>query len=231
MQSTQEHITGRNTFDNQNVKNSSKFYNTYDSLVDKCLCKFCQDVQFDFQQCQTRLHSQPVEYYLDTDYSGKISNTTTENQFINDLFDPADIFRTNFITPEPAIAFSNTKSCNEVESSNSSEKYAQNYYQNYDPVEQCQDQTDENAEIYIENPKAHSVALLDDRAITISFGSEPLIRYAILNLVGPVTYRPHDSGGFPIFKTIRQNTHGRKVNLSPNSGQYHSQNIATAFNQ
>ena len=35
---------------------------------------------------------------------------------------------------------------------------------------------------YSEYPKSHSVALLDNRAITISFGHELLIRYAILNL-------------------------------------------------
>ena len=128
------------------------------------------------------MHSQPVEYYLDTNYSGQISNKTTENQFINDLFDPTDTFRTNFITPEPAIAYSKVNFCNEVESSNSSGKYAQNYYQNYDPAEQGIDQTKENLEIYDKKPKSHSVALLDDRAITITFGPEPRIRYAILNL-------------------------------------------------
>ena len=181
-QSTQEHITGRTTFENQNVKNSNKFSSMYDSLVDECSCKFCQCVQFDFKQCQTRLHSQPVEYRLDPNQSGQISNKATENQFINDLFDPTDTFRTNFITPEPAIAYSTVDFCNEVESSSSSEKNAHNRYQNYDQVEQGIDLTQENFENYDKKPKSHSVALLDDWAITITFGPEPRIRYAILNL-------------------------------------------------
>ena len=66
MQPTQEHTTARNTFDNHNVKNSSNFYSTYDSLVDECSCTFCNSVNFDTQPCTTRLHSQPVENYLDT---------------------------------------------------------------------------------------------------------------------------------------------------------------------
>ena len=61
MQPTQDHTTGRNTFDKHSVKNSSKCYSKYDSLVNECSCTFCKCVNFDTQPCTARLHSQPVE--------------------------------------------------------------------------------------------------------------------------------------------------------------------------
>ena len=170
MQPTQEHITGRNTFDNHNVKNSSNFNSTYNSLVDECSCIFCNSLNFDTQPCTTRLHSQPVENYLDITHSGQISTTCIHSNSIpNKHLDSADFRHTNFTTPQPAIASSN------VESSKTPERYSQqNYFQNYNPMEQCPISTNENLGPYPEYPKSHSVALLDDRAIPISFGHEIL---------------------------------------------------------
>ena len=180
-QPSQQLGTGRPIFDNQIVKNSNEFYNAYDSLVDYCSRKFCQEIQFDSQQCQTRLHSQPVENNLDTNHSGQISNNTTENKFINDLFDPTDPLRTNFTTPEPAIAYSIANYCDEIERSFSSGTNSQDY-PTQDPIAQGIAEIRENLEIENKKPKAHSVALLDDKAITISFGWDQRIQYAILNL-------------------------------------------------
>ena len=173
--------TGRHDFDNQIVKNSNECYNAYDSLVDYCSRKFCQEIQFDSQQCQTRLHAQPVKNNLDTNHSGQISNNTTENKFINDLFDPTDPLRTNFTTPEPAIAYRIGKYCDEVERSFSLETSTQDY-PTKDPIAQGIAEIRKNLEFKNKKPKAHSVALLDDKAITISFGWDHRIQYAILNL-------------------------------------------------
>ena len=188
-QSNQGYNNGRGIIDMQSVKNFNEI-STYDTLVDDCSCNQCKNAQFDFQKCQTRSHSQAVEPF-DTNYSGQILNTATEIQFLNQMLDHTDPFRTNFsnaTTPEPAIVYGRSYGCNEVERSNSSGNYAQIHSQNFNPVEQGITEFRQDLGARNKKPKSHSIELIDDRAISITFGPEKQSRYAILNLSRLVPY-------------------------------------------